>query len=57
MTSSVDQTAMPQTDDASWRDHLLEAPPQIRDLLQRSNGIAVLGMKHDPDKHAYYVAE
>jgi predicted CoA-binding protein len=57
MTSSVDQTAMPETDDASWRDHLLEAPSQIRDLLERSHRIAVLGMKPDPDQPAYYVPE
>lgn len=57
MTSSVDQTAIPETDDASWRDHLLEAPPQIRDLLERSHRIAVLGMKPDPDQPAYYVPE
>ena len=57
MTSPVDQTATPQTDGAGWRNHLIETPTQIRDLLERSHRIAVLGMKPDPDQPAYYVPE
>ena len=57
MTSPVDQTARPQTDDVSWRNHLIDSPTQIRDLLESSHRIAVLGMKPDPDQPAYYVPE
>ena len=57
MTSPVDQTARPQTDDVSWRNHLIDSPTQIRDLLESSHRIAVLGMKPDTDQPAYYVPE
>jgi uncharacterized protein len=56
MTSSIDQSTTPQTD-ASWRDHLIETPAQIKDLLERTHRIAVLGIKPDPDQPAYYVPE
>ena len=57
MTAGSDQTATPQTDGVSWRDHLLEYPAQIRDLLENTHRIAVLGIKPDPDQPAYYVPE
>lgn len=57
MTSQVDQTTAPQTDGASWRDHLIESPAQIQDLLENTHRIAVLGIKPDPDQPAYYVPE
>jgi predicted CoA-binding protein len=56
MTGS-EQAATPQTDGASWRDHLLESPAQIRDLLENTHRIAVLGIKPDPHQPAYYVPE
>jgi predicted CoA-binding protein len=57
MTAGSEQTATPQTDGASWRDHILESPAQIRDLLENTHRIAVLGIKPDPDQPAYYVPE
>ena len=41
----------------TWRDHLLTTPEQIQALLERSRRIAVLGIKTDPSKPAYYVTE
>jgi hypothetical protein len=46
-----------QIDGASWRDHLIESPAQIKDLLENTHRIAVLGIKPDPDQPAYYVPE
>jgi predicted CoA-binding protein len=57
MTGQIDQTTTPQTDGASWRDHLIESPAQISDLLENTHRIAVLGIKPDPDQPAYYVPE
>jgi predicted CoA-binding protein len=57
MTGQVEETVTPQTDGASWRDHLLESPAQIKDLLENTHRIAVLGIKPDPDQPAYYVPE
>ena len=57
MTSQIDQSATPQTDGASWRDHLIESPAQIRDLLENIHRVAVLGIKPDPHQPAYYVPE
>ena len=39
----------------TWQSHLLTTPDQIRDLLERSRRVAVLGIKPDPEKPAYYV--
>jgi predicted CoA-binding protein len=39
----------------TWRSHLLTTPDQIRDLLQGSKRIAVLGIKPDPSRPAHYV--
>jgi predicted CoA-binding protein len=57
MTGGIEQSVTPQTDGASWRDHLIEAPAQIQDLLENTHRIAVLGIKPDPDQPAYYVPE
>jgi predicted CoA-binding protein len=46
-----------QTDGASWRDHLIESPAQIKDLLEHTHRIAVLGIKPDPTQPACYVPE
>jgi hypothetical protein len=46
-----------QVDGAKWRDHLIESPAQIKDLLENTHRIAVLGIKPDPDQPAYYVPE
>jgi predicted CoA-binding protein len=40
-----------------WQSHLLTTPDQIRDLLEQSRRIAVLGIKPDPSQPAYYVPE
>ena len=47
----------PQTDGAGWRDHLIESPDRIKDLLESTHRIAVLGIKPDADQPAYYVPE
>jgi predicted CoA-binding protein len=47
----------PQADGANWRDHLIESPAQIRDLLDGTRRVAVLGIKPDPSQPAYYVPE
>ena len=57
MTSQLERTVTPQTDGADWRDHLLESPAQIKDLLENTHRIAVLGIKPDPDQPAHYVPE
>ena len=57
MTGQIENTVTPQTDGVSWRDHLLESPAQIKDLLENTHRIAVLGIKPDPDQPAYYVPE
>ena len=54
---AIDETMTAQTDGASWRDHLIESPAQIKDLLENTHRIAVLGIKPDPDQPAYYVPE
>lgn len=46
-----------QTDGANWRDHLIESSAQIKDLLEHTHRIAVLGIKPDPTQPAYYVPE
>ena len=46
-----------QVDTDSWRAHLLETPDQIKELLENTHRIAVLGIKPDPDQPAYYVPE
>jgi len=46
-----------QVDTASWRAHLLDTPEQIKQLLERTHRIAVLGIKPSADQPAYYVPE
>ncbi len=48
-------TAKIDTD--NWRKHLLETPQQIRQLLENTSRIAVLGIKPDPEQPAFYVPE
>jgi predicted CoA-binding protein len=46
-----------QLDTANWREHLLDTPEKMRQLLERTHRIAVLGIKPDPDQPANYVPE
>jgi uncharacterized protein len=46
-----------QVDTASWRAHLLDRPEQIKQLLESTHRIAVLGIKPNADQPAYYVPE
>jgi uncharacterized protein len=48
-------TAKVDTD--SWRTHLIDTPARIRQLLENTKRIAVLGIKPDPSQPAYYVPE
>ena len=48
-------TAKVDTD--SWREHLLETPKRIAQLLERTHRIAVLGIKPDPEQPAHYVPD
>src|SRR5438045_9199526 len=47
----------PQSEDAKWREHLIESPAQIKDLLERTRRVAVLGIKPAPTQPAHYVPE
>jgi len=57
MSQQLEEAMTPQTDGANWRDHLIETPARIKDLLENTRRIAVLGMKPDPDQPAYYVPD
>ena len=57
MAGQIERDVTPQTDGASWRDHLIESPAQIQDLLENTRRIAVLGIKPDPDQPANYVPD
>ena len=57
MSQQLKESMTPQTDGANWRDHLIETPAQIKDLLENTHRIAVLGIKPDPDQPAYYVPD
>jgi len=48
-------TAQIETD--SWRAHLIDRPAQIKELLENTRRIAVLGIKPDPMQPAFYVPE
>ncbi len=50
---------MTTTSDAqhSWRNHLIDTPDGIRRVIDETNRIAVLGIKQEPDRPAYYVPE
>ena len=41
----------------TWRDHLIESPARIQQILENTHRIAVLGMKPDASQPAYYVPE
>jgi predicted CoA-binding protein len=41
----------------TWRDHLIESPAQIQQILENTKRIAVLGMKPHESQPAYYVPE
>lgn len=43
--------------DASWRDHLIESRDGIRQIIEDTHRIAVLGIKIEADRPAYYVPE
>jgi len=47
----------PQTDEADWREHLIESRSRIKTLLDHTHRIAVLGIKPDPSQPAYFVPE
>ena len=57
MTQQLEQAMTTQTDVNDWRDHLIDSPAQIKDLLANTHRIAVLGIKPDPSQPAYYVPE
>ncbi len=57
MTQQLEESMKPQTDGAHWRDHLIESPSQIKQLLENTHRIAVLGIKPDPSQPANYVPE
>ena len=41
----------------TWREHLIEAPSKIQQILEGTHRIAVIGMKPDASQPAYYVPE
>jgi predicted CoA-binding protein len=41
----------------TWRDHLVESPARIQQILENTRRIAVLGMKPDASQPAFYVPE
>ena len=41
----------------TWRDHLIESPSKIQQILESTHRIAVIGMKPDEAQPAYYVPE
>jgi len=57
MSHHLEGTMTPQTDGANWRDRLIDSPAQIKDLLENTHRVAVLGIKPDADKPAHYVPE
>jgi predicted CoA-binding protein len=46
-----------QNKGADWRDHLIDSPSRIKDLLEDTHRVAVLGIKPDASQPAYYVPE
>jgi hypothetical protein len=42
---------------ADWREHLIDSPARIKDLLEQTHRVAVLGIKADSSQPAYYVPE
>ena len=41
----------------TWREHLIDSPSKIQQILENTKRIAVLGMKPDASQPAYYVPE
>ena len=41
----------------TWREHLIDSPSRIQQILESTKRIAVLGMKADASQPAYYVPE
>ena len=41
----------------TWREHLIESPAKIQQILENTKRIAVIGMKPDSSQPAYYVPE
>ena len=41
----------------TWREHLIDSPSRIQQILENTKRIAVLGMKPDSSQPAYYVPE
>ena len=41
----------------TWREHLIDSPSRIKQILESTKRIAVLGMKPDASQPAYYVPE
>ncbi len=50
MTTTIDA-------DASWREHLIETSVGIRRVIEDTQRIAVLGIKVEADRPAFYVPE
>jgi uncharacterized protein len=50
MTTAIDTNA-------SWRDHLIETSDGIRRVIEETRRIAVLGIKREHDRPAFYVPE
>jgi predicted CoA-binding protein len=42
---------------ATWRDHLIETSDGIRRVIEETHRIAVLGIKQESDRPAFYVPE
>ena len=57
MSHQLEQSMTTESDGANWRDHLIESPAQIKNLLDRTHRVAVLGIKPDRAQPAFYVPE
>ncbi len=57
MSQQLEASITPENDDVNWRDHLIETPTRIKELLESTHRIAVLGIKPDETQPAYYVPE
>ena len=57
MSQQLEANIRSENDDVNWRDHLIETPTRIKELLESTHRIAVLGIKPDETQPAYYVPE
>src|SRR3954454_3880737 len=48
---------MTKQPDGDWRQRLISSPDRIKDLLEQTHRIAVLGIKPDASQPAHYVPE